>query len=296
MDLVARERVRGCPGRAILLPADAREPSLDGAAAAAPGAGLVVRAPPPCAWRPAVGTRPPAGHAIVEERAAGPSSTCLTRSRPERAGWRSSPSSAGRRRRATKDAPSLERLSELTSLLELTTTLGSDLAERGGPGRGPRDRHARAAGGRGALFVRREDGTLALRRSRGLPPGAPSTLGFAPRRGRRHVPRAGGRGSRPSRSRAAGADRSPRPPDRRARPGAPRGRAAVRAGGARLPAQRRRPARPPRSRTACSTTSCGGSAGSCPSRCSSSTTCSTSAATSRGAPRKRPSRASSSPP
>jgi sigma-B regulation protein RsbU (phosphoserine phosphatase) len=32
---------------------------------------------------------------------------------------------------------------------------------------------------RGAFFVRSEDGALALRASRGLPPGAPSTLGFA---------------------------------------------------------------------------------------------------------------------
>ena len=95
----------------------------------------------------------------------------------------SSPTSAGRRRRATKDAPSRERLSELTSLLDLTTTLGSDLAGEealdAALGIVTREMHA----ARGALFVRREDGTLVLRSSQGLPPGAPTTLGFAPRRG-----------------------------------------------------------------------------------------------------------------
>ena len=93
----------------------------------------------------------------------------------------SSPRGANRRREG-KDASPPDRAAELSSLLEFAVTLGSDL-----PGEEALDaalgivlREVQAA--RGALFVRRADGALALASSRGLPTGAPTTLGFVPPR------------------------------------------------------------------------------------------------------------------
>jgi sigma-B regulation protein RsbU (phosphoserine phosphatase) len=88
----------------------------------------------------------------------------------------SSPRRGGRRRREDEGVASADRLSELSSLVEIAAALGSD---------SPADQALDAAlaivqravqAGRGALFVRRTDGTLALRASRGLPPGAAATL------------------------------------------------------------------------------------------------------------------------
>jgi sigma-B regulation protein RsbU (phosphoserine phosphatase) len=69
-------------------------------------------------------------------------------------------------------------MSELVRLHDITTTLGSEAGEE------TLDAALRIVMGelqvaRGAIFVRSEDGGLALRASRGLPPGAPSTLGMA---------------------------------------------------------------------------------------------------------------------
>ena len=78
-----------------------------------------------------------------------------------------------------RGARPLERMSELVSLHDITTTLGSGLAS---------DESLKAAllivmrdlqVARGALFVRSGEGSLVLRASRGLQPGTPSTLGLA---------------------------------------------------------------------------------------------------------------------
>jgi len=78
-----------------------------------------------------------------------------------------------------EETPLVERLSGLTALLDFTTGLASGLA-----GEDTLDaallivtRELRAL--RGAFFVRGGDGGLEVRASRGLPPGAPSTLGFS---------------------------------------------------------------------------------------------------------------------
>jgi sigma-B regulation protein RsbU (phosphoserine phosphatase) len=74
-------------------------------------------------------------------------------------------------------------VAELSSLLDLTTTLGSDIpaAEALDAALGIVLREVQAV--RGAFFVRRADGALALGASRDLPPGAPRALGGAPPRG-----------------------------------------------------------------------------------------------------------------
>ncbi len=79
-----------------------------------------------------------------------------------------------------KDAAPPERVAELASLVDLAATLGSDL-----PGRealsialGIVLREVQAQ--RGALFLRRADGALALGPSRGLPEGETTTLGPSP--------------------------------------------------------------------------------------------------------------------
>ncbi len=77
------------------------------------------------------------------------------------------------------DAPRVKRVSELLSLLELTTTLGSGRA---------REETLNAAlvivmreveASRGALFLRTDDDSMVLRAALGLPPDAPRTLGHA---------------------------------------------------------------------------------------------------------------------
>jgi sigma-B regulation protein RsbU (phosphoserine phosphatase) len=80
-------------------------------------------------------------------------------------------------RRDGRDRPLLERLSELVSLLDVATVLGSDLT--GGQALDSTLQIVLREMGleRGALFVRDEGGELTLRASRDLPEGAPSTLG-----------------------------------------------------------------------------------------------------------------------
>jgi sigma-B regulation protein RsbU (phosphoserine phosphatase) len=96
--------------------------------------------------------------------------------------------SSPRRARASRgredgEVASVEPLWFLSSLVEITTALASD---------SPADQALDAAlaivlrevqAGRGALFVRRTDEAFALRASRGLPPGAPTTLGSPRSRG-----------------------------------------------------------------------------------------------------------------
>jgi len=84
-----------------------------------------------------------------------------------------------RLRREGKGRPLVKRMSELITLLDLTSTLSSGVA-----GEETLDaallivtRALQVT--RGALFVRSENGALPLRASCGLPPGAPSTLGVS---------------------------------------------------------------------------------------------------------------------
>src|SRR5262245_51246087 len=83
-----------------------------------------------------------------------------------------------RLRRQGGKAPLLRRMSELIALLDLTAALNAGL---------PREGVLNAAlaivlramqAARGALFVRCDDGSFAIRASSGLPAGAPSTLGI----------------------------------------------------------------------------------------------------------------------
>ncbi len=86
-------------------------------------------------------------------------------------------------RREGRELPLLKRMSELISLLDLTTTLSSGMSGEEildaallivmGELRAPR----------GALLVRSDDGRLALRASRGLPGNAPSQWPADPGRG-----------------------------------------------------------------------------------------------------------------
>ena len=84
-----------------------------------------------------------------------------------------------RLRREDRASPLLKRMSELVSLLDITTTLGARLA-----GEESLDaalltvtRELQATGG--AFFLRSEDGGWERRAARGLPPEAPTTLAFA---------------------------------------------------------------------------------------------------------------------
>jgi sigma-B regulation protein RsbU (phosphoserine phosphatase) len=79
-------------------------------------------------------------------------------------------------RREGREPPLLKRMSELISLLDLTTTLDSAL-----PGEDILDAALLIVMGelqasRGALLVRRPEGDFAVRASRGLPPGSPAAL------------------------------------------------------------------------------------------------------------------------
>ena len=78
-----------------------------------------------------------------------------------------------------RDAPLLARLSELVSLLELTTTLASDPASEETLDAALQIVMRELQVKRGALFVLREDGGWALRASQGLPPGLTSAPAFA---------------------------------------------------------------------------------------------------------------------
>jgi sigma-B regulation protein RsbU (phosphoserine phosphatase) len=73
----------------------------------------------------------------------------------------------------------LERMSELVSLHEITTTLSSGLAIEEALDGALRIVTRELRVERGAFFARSEDGALVLRASRGLPPGGPSALVLA---------------------------------------------------------------------------------------------------------------------
>src|SRR5262245_36439081 len=72
--------------------------------------------------------------------------------------------------------PPLKRMSELISLLELTTTLSSDAAGEESLNAALGIVMAETQAETGALFMRGDDDTFVLLSSRGLPRGAPSTL------------------------------------------------------------------------------------------------------------------------
>jgi hypothetical protein len=78
-----------------------------------------------------------------------------------------------------REAPFLDRMSELVSLHELTTTLGSGLASEETLDAALLIVMRELQVERGAFFVLREDGSLALRASQGLPPGVTSAPAFA---------------------------------------------------------------------------------------------------------------------
>jgi sigma-B regulation protein RsbU (phosphoserine phosphatase) len=83
-------------------------------------------------------------------------------------------------RRKGSKVPALKRVSELVSLLELTTTLGSNSAGGELLGAALRIVMAETQATHGAFFVRGDDGTLTLRASSGLPAHSPSTLSLNP--------------------------------------------------------------------------------------------------------------------
>ena len=83
-------------------------------------------------------------------------------------------------RREGREPTLVKRMSELISLLDFTTTLNSGLAGEETLNAALLIIMRELEVERGALFVRSEGGVLALRASRGLPPGAPSTLDLAP--------------------------------------------------------------------------------------------------------------------
>jgi sigma-B regulation protein RsbU (phosphoserine phosphatase) len=80
-------------------------------------------------------------------------------------------------RREGRELPLLRRMSELISLLDLTTTLSSGLGSDEILGAALRIVMEELDVERGVLFVRDEDGRFAVRAAHSLPPGAPSTLG-----------------------------------------------------------------------------------------------------------------------
>jgi phosphoserine phosphatase RsbU/P len=79
-------------------------------------------------------------------------------------------------RREGRELPLLRRMSELISLLDLTTTLSSGLGSHEILGAALRIVMEELDVERGVLFVRDEDGRFAVRAAHALPPGAPSTL------------------------------------------------------------------------------------------------------------------------
>ncbi len=79
-------------------------------------------------------------------------------------------------RREGREPPLLKRMSELISLLDLTTTLSSGLAGEEILDAALLTVMGELQVGRGALFVRDPDGAYRKRASRGLPAGSPDTL------------------------------------------------------------------------------------------------------------------------
>jgi phosphoserine phosphatase RsbU/P len=79
-------------------------------------------------------------------------------------------------RREGRELPLLKRMSELISLLDLTTTLSSGMSGEEILDAALLIVMGELKASRGALLVRRDDGTLALRASRALPRGAPREI------------------------------------------------------------------------------------------------------------------------
>jgi sigma-B regulation protein RsbU (phosphoserine phosphatase) len=84
-----------------------------------------------------------------------------------------------RLRRAGSEPGLLERMEELVSLLEVTTTLGAAPADEGAWSAALLIVARRLRAPRAAFFVRNDEGALVLRASRGLPSGAPPILDLA---------------------------------------------------------------------------------------------------------------------
>ena len=83
-------------------------------------------------------------------------------------------------RRAGRKPPLLKRMSELISLLDLTTTLSSGIAGEESLNAALRIVMSQTQAEGAALFLRRADGRFEIRASCGLPPDVPSTLGLEP--------------------------------------------------------------------------------------------------------------------
>jgi phosphoserine phosphatase RsbU/P len=81
-------------------------------------------------------------------------------------------------RQEGRKPPLLKRMSELISLLDLTTTLSTGLASEESLNAALLIVMSEMQAARGALFVRRDDDIFAIRASCGLPPEAPSALSF----------------------------------------------------------------------------------------------------------------------
>ena len=81
-------------------------------------------------------------------------------------------------RREGREPPLLKRMSELISLLDLTTTLNSGLTSEEILNAALLIVMGELQVARGALYVRKEDGGFAVRAARGLPAGAPALLGL----------------------------------------------------------------------------------------------------------------------
>ncbi|HWW94799.1 MAG TPA: GAF domain-containing protein, partial [Vicinamibacteria bacterium] len=86
-------------------------------------------------------------------------------------------------RREGREPPLLKRMSELISLLDLSTTLNSSLSAEEILDGALLIVMGELQVGRGGIFVRGEDGLFRVKASRGLPPGAPAAvaLGALPR-------------------------------------------------------------------------------------------------------------------
>src|SRR5258708_31602528 len=98
-------------------------------------------------------------------------------------------------RREGREPPLLKRMSELISLLDLSTTLNSSLSAEEILDGALLIVMGELQVGRGGIFVRGDDRLFRAKASRGLPPGAPPVaLGTLPREGglRRGSPPEGG--------------------------------------------------------------------------------------------------------
>src|SRR5258708_9278926 len=83
---------------------------------------------------------------------------------------------ADRFRREAREPPLLKRMSELISLLDLSTTLNSSLSAEEILDGALLIVMGELQVGRGGIFVRGEDGLFRVKASRGLPAGAPAAV------------------------------------------------------------------------------------------------------------------------